>query len=386
MLNINKKRFLNFFEELKTINATPGSGYTRTVFSKEELDVLDWFENKLREYDLYDYTDSVKNIFGKYGDKEETILIGSHLDTVHNGGLYDGALGVLAGLEVLITLKEQQIDLPYSIQLVAFRGEEGNILGGTFGSRAMTNKIDFTSKFLKDLETTDLVESDVRNAHSNLPYKEYLELHIEQGSILESKGLDIGVVTAIAGLRRLLVKVRGKSGHSGTTPMSMRNDALKKANLILTNIYKFSESLDKDTMLTIGELNVLPNQATVIPNEVNFLVEIRSSSEEHLDKYMHQLKELTPEDSQITVIKPANQLDNQIITKLKNTTLNLGYSHMPIISGANHDANSLADLIPVGMIFVPSRDGISHHPDEYTSDEQMIKGANVLLNYLGTIN
>ena len=382
MLKINESRFLGFFEELKSFNDTPDNGYSRTVFSETELLTLRWFEDTLKSYELYDYTDSVKNVFGRYGDKEECILIGSHLDTVHNGGLYDGALGVLAGLEVLISLKEQNVDLPFSVQLVAFRGEEANILGGTFGSRAFTGKVDFTDKFNMDIKSTDLTVEDVKNAYNNDSYKQYLELHIEQGSVLEDTETEIGIVTAIAGLRRLFVKVPGKSGHAGTTPMHSRNDALKKATGLLYDIYQFSETLDKESVLTIGELNIAPNQANVIPNEVNFLVEVRSSTDEKLDAYMNRLSELISYDKEVVIQKPANTLDANVIETLEKTTNALKYTNRRMVSGANHDANSLADNISTGMIFVPSKDGISHHPDEYTEDALLVKGANVLLNYL----
>lgn len=385
MLKINETRFLNFFEELKQFNATPNNGYTRRAFSEEDLNTIQWLEETLKEYDLYSHTDSVKNVFGQYGDKKPYILIGSHLDTVQNGGLYDGALGVLAALEILITLKEKNIDLPFSVKLVAFRAEEANRLGGTFGSHAFTGKIDYTERFLKDIKTTDLTEEDVRNAHCTDDIKAYLELHIEQGAVLEQKNIDIGIVTAIAGLRLLNVKVTGKSDHAGTTPMNMREDALKKATQLLSKIYDFSETLDNNSVLTVGELNVFPNQSNVIPNEVNFFIDFRSNTNEKMDECLKELSRIITEENQMTVDISAKPMDSNVIEGLERTSTELGYSNMRIVSGAGHDANTLSEQTPTGMIFVPSKDGISHHPDEYTSEELLVKGANVMLNYIKSL-
>lgn len=378
-MQINGKRLESLFDEIKQFNDTHGKGYTRRVFSSTEEQTLSWFEKLLKENDLYSHTDEVGNVFGQYGEGKNPILIGSHLDTVQNGGLYDGALGVLSGLEVLLTLKENNIKLNHPIMLVAFRGEEANILGGTFGSRVFAGIFDDKNE---NLEKVGLSKEAVEKTRNQQNYQSYIELHIEQGEVLENENLDIGIVTSIAGLRRYHIEVEGRSGHSGTTPMHLRQDALKLATLELQKIFDFSETLDDQSVLTVGKLNMYPNQANVIPNKVELFVEIRSDAEEKLDQYEETLLNIITSKKKIVVKKHTTKLDKQNIIKLSEVTKELGYTSQQMASGANHDANSVSAIMPASMIFIPSKNGISHHPDEYSSKEQIVKGSNVLLNYI----
>ncbi|MCD8837751.1 M20 family metallo-hydrolase [Mammaliicoccus sciuri] len=378
-MEINDKRLESLFDEIKQFNDTPEIGYTRRVFSSTEEQSLSWFEKILKENNLYSHTDEVGNVFGQYGEGDNPILIGSHLDTVQNGGLYDGALGVLSGLEVLLTLKENNIKLNHPIMLVAFRGEEANILGGTFGSRVFAGIFDEKND---DLEKVGLSKEAILNSRNQQNFQSYIELHIEQGQVLENENLDIGIVTSIAGLRRYRIEVEGRSGHSGTTPMHLREDALKHATAELQKIFEFSGALDDQSVLTVGKLNMYPNQANVIPNKVEMLVEIRSDVEDKLNQYEETLLNMIASKNERVVKKHTTKLDEQNITKLSEVTKKLGYTSKKMASGANHDANSVSTIMPASMIFIPSKNGISHHPDEYSSKEQIVKGSNVLLNYI----
>lgn len=378
-MEINDKRLESLFDEIKQFNDTPEIGYTRRVFSSTEEQSLSWFEKILKENNLYSHTDEVGNVFGQYGEGDNPILIGSHLDTVQNGGLYDGALGVLSGLEVLLTLKENNIKLNHPIMLVAFRGEEANILGGTFGSRVFAGIFDEKND---DLEKVGLSKEAILNSRNQQNFQSYIELHIEQGQVLENENLDIGIVTSIAGLRRYRIEVEGRSGHSGTTPMHLREDALKHATTELQKIFEFSGTLDDQSVLTVGKLNMYPNQANVIPNKVEMLVEIRSDAEDKLNQYEETLLNTIASKNERVVKKQTTKLDEQNITKLSEVTKKLGYTSKKMASGANHDANSVSTIMPASMIFIPSKNGISHHPDEYSSKEQIVKGSNVLLNYI----
>lgn len=378
-MEINDKRLESLFDEIKQFNDTPEIGYTRRVFSSTEEQSLSWFEKILKENNLYSHTDEVGNVFGQYGEGDNPILIGSHLDTVQNGGLYDGALGVLSGLEVLLTLKENNIKLNHPIMLVAFRGEEANILGGTFGSRVFAGIFDEKND---DLEKVGLSKEAILNSRNQQNFQSYIELHIEQGQVLENENLDIGIVTSIAGLRRYRIEVEGRSGHSGTTPMHLREDALKLATTELQKIFEFSGTLDDQSVLTVGKLNMYPNQANVIPNKVEMLVEIRSDAEDKLNQYEETLLNTIASKNERVVKKHTTKLDEQNITKLSEVTKKLGYTSKKMASGANHDANSVSTIMPASMIFIPSKNGISHHPDEYSSKEQIVKGSNVLLNYI----
>ncbi|MCJ1781120.1 M20 family metallo-hydrolase [Mammaliicoccus sciuri] len=378
-MEINDKRLESLFDEIKQFNDTPEIGYTRRVFSSTEEQSLSWFEKILKENNLYSHTDEVGNVFGQYGEGDNPILIGSHLDTVQNGGLYDGASGVLGGLEVLLTLKENNIKLNHPIMLVAFRGEEANILGGTFGSRVFAGIFDEKND---DLEKVGLSKEAILNSRNQQNFQSYIELHIEQGQVLENENLDIGIVTSIAGLRRYRIEVEGRSGHSGTTPMHLREDALKLATTELQKIFEFSGTLDDQSVLTVGKLNMYPNQANVIPNKVEMLVEIRSDAEDKLNQYEETLLNTIASKNERVVKKQTTKLDEQNITKLSEVTKKLGYTSKKMASGANHDANSVSTIMPASMIFIPSKNGISHHPDEYSSKEQIVKGSNVLLNYI----
>ncbi|UTH12019.1 hydantoinase/carbamoylase family amidase [Macrococcoides canis] len=387
MMKINKTRLMKLFEELKEINETPGNGYTRLAFSNYEDQVYQWFESKLKTNDLLLKVDSVGNVFGSYGNSDKSpILIGSHLDTVMNGGLYDGALGVLVGLEVLMTLKENKCAIEHPIVLVAFRGEETNEMGGTFGSRAFAGKINIDTHLSEVMEKLNISSEDLRNAKMQDDFAEYIELHIEQGKILETNKKQIGVVTSIAGLRRYKVSIEGESGHSGTTPMNLRNDALFNSIPLLNNFKSFASKINENSVFTIGKINMMPNQPNVIPRALELIVEIRSSNEVELDTMEEVITDLVEQNPWANIeritVKQSHEMNQKIIDKLVSILENKEITYQQIISGANHDANSLADQLDTAMLFVPSINGISHHPEEYTKEEDIITTSNVLLEYV----
>lgn len=387
MMKINKTRLMKLFEELKEINETPGNGYTRLAFSNYEDQVYQWFESKLKTNDLLLKVDSVGNVFGRYGNSDKRpILIGSHLDTVMNGGLYDGALGVLIGLEILITLKENQYSVERPIVLVAFRGEETNAMGGTFGSRAFAGKINIDNHLSEVMENLKISIDELKRARLKDDYAEYIELHIEQGKILEKNNKQIGIVTSIAGLRRYKVLIKGESGHSGTTPMNLRNDAFFNSIPLLNSFKEFSLKIEENSVFTIGKINMSPNQPNVIPRSLELILEIRSSKEIKLDEMEKEIIDLVKLNPHANIEritkKQCHRMNEKIINQLINILECKEISYQKIVSGANHDANSLADILNTGMLFVPSENGISHHPDEFTNEDDIITGGNVLLEYL----
>src|SRR5699024_4785506 len=274
-MNINIERLHQMLDEVNQITEE-GEGITRLAYSSKEDDALKWFMETCHENSIDTHQDAIGNTFATIGPKDKKgILIGSHLDTVKNGGKYDGALGVVAGLEVLLTFKENNIPLKRPVTVVSFRGEEANILGGTFGSRILCDLIEIDEDFELKLSKTPFNIEQVKNSSGYENYTDYLELHIEQGKTLENKGMQIGVVEAIAGIKRIDVKVIGEAAHSGTMSMRERNDALISTSKLLLEFEKIVNTYGEPYVGTVGELYVSPNLANVVPGEINFVLEVR---------------------------------------------------------------------------------------------------------------
>lgn len=362
-------------------------GYNRIAFSKEETAAIDWLEGMLKKQDIKVRRDSVGNLFARIGPENKTAYaFGSHLDTVKYGGLYDGALGVIVGLECLLHLNRNNVN-DNAYELICFVGEEGNPLGGTFGSRLITGQIDIESLDDKLIESQNMSKDILKKAHNTLDdYSGFIELHIEQGTVLESNDNKIGVVTSIAGIVRNHIKVKGSAGHSGTIPMNNRKDALVMASEIVKYINTEVKRLGEGTVATVGQFEVKPNVVTIVPGEVDMTFEVRSGSSQILKTFPNEIIGWIEEnyDVDITpgVVKPTNKMSKNIIDRIEKAGETLGIGTMGIISGANHDTNTLAPFIETGMIFVPSIDGISHNPLE-NSDWQYIEDAsNIMLETL----
>ncbi len=362
-----------------------GEGVTRLAYTTQEEQALDWFIEKCEEHFIATYRDSMGNVFGTIGknDEEKGILIGSHLDTVKEGGKYDGALGVVAGLEVLMTLKESGTRMNRPVTVVSFRGEEANVLGGTFGSRAFCDLIEFDEAFEEKLEGTPFTLGQIKGAVNYEAYSDYLELHIEQGKSLENSGTEIGVVDAIAGIKRLDVTVHGEAAHSGTMAMGERNDALTQTARLLLEFEKIVKKHGEPNVGTVGALSVHPNLANVVPGRVDFVLEVRGTDistmramTEEFSDYANAHHEVTIKEN---VEKAPSNLSERIINSGEGACIALGLKHKVMMSGANHDANSLSNVMNSGLIFIPCLKGVSHNPKEYAAPEDIGNGANVLL-------
>ncbi|MEH7415761.1 Zn-dependent hydrolase [Neobacillus drentensis] len=384
-LKINVNRVKKHFEELAKINSGR-KGYTRCAYSKEEKEAKHWLVDQMNRLDIPVKLDSVQNVISRMGPaKGPAIAFGSHLDTVIEGGLYDGALGVIAGLEMMEILKEQNIQLPVPIELICFTGEEANPLGGTFGSRAMAGLIDYTPEYEKKLNDLGFNWEDILQAkREKSDFLSFLELHIEQGQVLEAHEQSIGIVTSIAGMIRFQVRVIGKASHSGTTPMNMRNDALLKSAGLIQAVHDIAKEYGETIVATVGEFSIFPNMANVVPGEATLLIEVRGSKREQMKEVEEKINEWIHrnlEDTEITPIveKVPNVMSKSIQDEIEHACIDLGMSYQHMLSGANHDTNSMTHLTETGMIFVPSENGISHHPDEFTSWKEIEDGINVML-------
>lgn len=336
--------------------------------------------------------DAVGNLHGYYPGSDpdaKSIVIGSHLDTVIRGGVFDGMLGVVAGIEVVKQLKENNVRLTHPIELFGFNLEESSVLGGTFGSRCVTGMIDTTvPNFETNLAKFSWTLRDVLASRRDISrYMCYLEYHIEQGDYLDSHQLDIGAVSGIVGIVRYTVKAIGMSNHAGTTMMSNRRDALVAMSKLIVASDKVARELSDELVFTVGKISVQPGQENVIPGVCEATFEFRHMSKAILDEFWAKVQKIAENISECTFLytntcaKYATECDEKLIRIIDGAAKSLGYSHLIMPSGAGHDANAMAhEGVPIGMIFVPSVAGISHHGKELTSEKHVDMGTNVLYN------
>ncbi|KGM44925.1 Zn-dependent hydrolase [Neobacillus niacini] len=392
-------RVESHIDTLSTFTATPGKGTTRLTYSPEDLQARRYIKKKMEEYGLTVREDGFGNIFGKLeGTLKDapSVLVGSHFDSVPNGGSYDGPAGVVAGLEVAALFAENKLTPKYPLEVIALVEEEGSRFGGgLMGSRGMVGLLDeegFNS--LKDKDGIYAVDAMKKiGLDPSLPKKRdpktmkaYLELHIEQGPILEEKGIPIGVVEAIVGLTQLEVTVKGQAGHAGTTPMDRRADALVTAAKMIAQFPELAAAEGEGTVVTTGRLNVFPNGANVIPDRTVFTVDIRSGKEENVLNVIQKVKDIAGFYSkqgievsveQLLYIQP-KEMNKDIVTLLKRKTSELDIPKCSINSGAGHDAMVFSDFTNVGMLFIPSKNGLSHCPEEWSDSRDIANAVQVL--------
>lgn len=397
-MNEIQKRIEQHIETMSEFTSTPKQGITRLTYSNEDLLTRNYIKNKMIEYGLNVTEDGFGNIFGKLdGSLKDapSVMIGSHFDSVPNGGAFDGPAGVVAGLEVAALFFKNKLTPKYPLEIVALIEEEGaRYGGGLMGSRGMFGLLsekEFTQ--LRDKDGITTVEAMKKiGLDPSLPKKRdpktikaFLELHIEQGPILEEKNIPIGVVESIVGLTQLEVTVKGQAGHAGTTPMNRRSDALVTAAKIISQLPDLADG-DDGTVITTGRINVYPNGANVIPDKTVFTIDIRSAKEENVRKVIEKTNQLVQsyvQDGfhisveQLLYMKP-KALNENICSLLKRKSSELKIEHCSINSGAGHDAMVFSDYTDVGMIFVPSREGLSHCPEEWSDSRHLAKAVQIL--------
>jgi hydantoinase/carbamoylase family amidase len=398
---INADRLWADLMALAEIGADPNGGVTRIALSDADQDAHEFLMARMRDAGLKVDVDDAFNVIGtlpaKKPESGQKALIGSHLDTVPNGGKFDGALGVLCALECARTIQEHHIELPWDLEIISFCDEEGGHHAGTVGSRAMTGALapgeiqqmgpDGRPSFYQDLERAggdpDRIGNAARPA-SDIAF--FLEVHIEQGRILESQRADIGVVTAIAGIQRTEVTAKGEAAHAGTTPMKLRKDALVTAAPLFTLLPKWAASRNPDMTATIGQVRLSPGSANVVPGECRFTVELRSQNAGDMQAVQDLLERHAARQSdwrlQPLYRKDPVRLSTPLHDRITLAALREGLAVRNLPSGAGHDAASFAPNVPTGMIFVPCRGGVSHHPDESIDQRHAAAGCQVLLRML----
>lgn len=401
-LRINFERLKEDIEALGKFGRDQNGGITRPSFSRADLEARMWLKERIESAGLVFRQDGVGNIFGLIEGKGKTVMAGSHIDTVINGGMFDGSVGVLSALECLRRLKEEAVELSKPVGLVSFTDEEGNLVGDFLGSRAFVNELNkeelekgitqFGAPLKEILKGTEFTIETILAAHMQAPQIDtYLELHIEQGETLETEDVAIGIVEHIAGKRYRLCSYLGKAEHGGTTPLELRHDAflglsdfaLKATQLVATKYY--------GNMITLGKVRVSPGAFSIVPGLVEFSLDLRSGSKETLEEIENVLLFLAQDIASTRGLFFSSKLvdstnpvspSERTIRILKEECEKLGYTYLLLPSGAGHDAQILASVTDVGMIFIPSIEGISHSPEESIKWEDLEKGANLLLHSL----
>ncbi|WP_041267799.1 hydantoinase/carbamoylase family amidase [Geobacillus genomosp. 3] len=386
--------------ELGEIGKQPGGGVTRLSFTAEERQAKELVASYMREAGLAVYEDAAGNLIGRkegMNPDAPVMLIGSHIDSVYNGGRFDGPLGVLAGIEVVQTMNEQGVRTHHPIEVVAFTDEEGaRFRFGMIGSRAMAGTLPPEALDYRDVEGVSVAEALKRAGFDpdRLPQaarkpgtiKAYVELHIEQGRVLEEAGLPVGIVTGIAGLVWVKFTVEGKAEHAGATPMSLRRDPMAAAAQIMAVIEEEARRTGT-TVGTVGQLHVFPGGINVIPERVEFVLDLRDLQAEVRDRVWGVIAERAQAIAKERNVRVTTELlqdmppvlcSDEVKHAAEAACRKLGYPPFWLPSGAAHDGVQLAPLCPIGMIFVRSQDGVSHNPAEWSTKEDCAAGASVL--------
>lgn len=404
---INSKRFEANFNAISEFGALKGGGLTRLAFSKEDLEARKFLINLIEKNGFKLKIDNVGNIYAIYDEGCEAdakpVCVGSHIDSVPNGGFFDGTLGVMAGLEALSSIKEAGIKLKRPLWLINFCCEESSrFKTATIGSKIISGKLSQQRLHeLKDEDGISLFEamSAAGFKPQNLDeaiLKEnslhaYLELHIEQGPVLERSAISVGVVSGIAAPIRFEITIQGKADHSGATPMNMRSDALLAASHIIIAANKFAKS-KKTAVATVGYVHAKPGVLNVVPGEARLGVDLRDIDKASLEELNLELRNFVGELSrelkfsydirELSSDEPV-KLSEHAINLLEDEAKKLGIKTLTLPSGAGHDAMNLIKLASsVGMLFIPCVDGISHNTKEAINFDDAVFATKILTNAL----
>lgn len=404
MPKTNRTRFLARMAAFAAIGATPAGGVNRqalTALDREARGMLAGLA-KARGFEVYQ--DDIANLFIRRKGRKPDLppfLIGSHLDTQPNGGRFDGALGTLAAIEVLESLEDAGLQTEAAIELVAWTNEEGSRFApGSMGSQAFVSRTIPAATLAavspadgatlaRELAATLRALPSARRRPLGQPISGYLELHIEQGPILERENIPIGVVTAVQGTRWLEVVITGQAGHAGTTPFAARRDPMMATVAGLAALFTQVMPADPDARMTVGRIAAEPGSINAIPAAVRFTVDIRHPALAKIDAIEAQVRAVlgaaaVAHDCTMTVgqlfdMAPA-KFAEPMLQAIEGAARDCGVKHRRIVSGAFHDALFLGRVAPAAMIFVPCRDGISHNESEYVTPDHVALGAEVLLH------
>lgn len=406
-VSVDEARIRTRIERLAAFTE-PDRPYTRRAFTDLYLRARAWLADEFRDAGLEPAVDAGGNLVGRRAGRRadaKVLALGSHIDTVAGGGRFDGVAGVVAALEAVQVLHERGIELAHPLAVYDFLSEEPSDYGAScVGSSALVGAL--TPSLLTGTEphgetlagAIARIGGDPGALGAALPdagkMAAFLELHIEQGPVLEREGVAIGVVEGIVAIQRMDVTVRGKAGHAGTTPMALRHDALVGAAALVQDVWERAReraAADGRFVATVGRLQVIPNGANVVPGEVRLVLEARSPDAAEVEGFLYETRQRAGAraaalglelEAVVTSTAPAVRSDPRLVAALESACDGRGLGYRRLSSGAGHDAMEVAHACPVAMLFVPCAGGLSHHPDERADTSDIAAGAAVLLDAL----
>ncbi len=403
---INSERLLNNIKELGEIGRNGEGILTRLALSETDKEGRDLVISWMREANLDIKIDKIGNIFGVWktleNEEKNPVMIGSHIDSVVNAGIYDGCFGVLSGLEVIRTLQESGFKPKKPIVVGAFTNEEGvryqpDMMGslvyaGGLGVEEALDTIGIDGTRLGD--ELEKIGYNGKNEPGFIKPHAYIELHVEQGPILDSENISVGAVENLQGISWQKIIIEGEANHAGTTPTKMRIDAGLAAAKVITFLRDRANSSKDTTVATVGSIEFEPNLINVIPSKATITVDLRNPNEEMLKADERALKDYLKTLEETDKVKIFTErlvrfepviFDENIVKLIENAAENRGLKCRRMTSGAGHDAQMMARICPTAMIFTPSIDGISHNTKEKTNEEDLISAANILLDVIKEI-
>jgi len=401
-LSINLPRLRANLEELGRIGRDPRGGISRPSFSPADLEARAWLKERIEAAGLAYRCDGAGNQFGLLGQGGPAVAAGSHLDTVRNGGAFDGAAGVLAGLEAVQTIREARLEPALPLAVASFTDEEGHLAGDFLGSRAFTGTLDrgllerpaaaHGAPLAEALAGAGLSLPGLLGAAAEaFPLTAFLELHVEQGSVLDDEGIPVGLVDVISGKRYLACSFQGQAGHAGTVPLELRRDAFLGLADFALRATRHVAARHYGSLVTIGQAGLWPGVFSIVPGRADFTFDFRSRSPETLAALEKELPDLAEEvaagrglrfESRLLDATTPVTVPETLLQVLEEACTARGYARLRLASGAGHDAQILAAKAPTAMIFVPSPDGVSHAPEASVRWDDLEQGANGLLDAL----
>jgi ureidoglycolate amidohydrolase len=409
-LQIDHTRLLGEIETLAGFSEAEAPAVTRIVFSAYDLKAREWLAARCKEADLQIRNDPIGNMFARWVGSDQAapaIGTGSHIDAIPNAGKYDGVVGVLGGLEAIRALQHSGFRPTNSIELLVFTSEEPTRFGiGCLGSRLLSGTLSLDKVVALTDSNGQSVEEVRRNAgffgelcDVKLPanyYRAFVELHIEQGPLLERQRIPLGVVARIAAPASLRIVIEGAGGHAGGVLMADRKDALCAASEIILAIENAARATEMvDTVATVGVCDIFPGAVNSIPSRVHLTVDIRDTNLTRRDELMRTIEQAMRSVAETRQVAVQSQLVNadapaecaaSVIAALEDSCRELELPYLSMVSRAYHDSLFMSRIVPAGMLFIPCREGYSHRPDEYASPEDIARGALVLAHTLAKLS
>ena len=397
LIKANPARMEERIKALGQFGANPEGGVSRVAYSEADIAGRKYVMELMKNAGLEVSIDAAGNLIGKRKGKNSklpTIAFGSHIDSVPGGGNYDGDVGSIGAIECIELMKENNIVTDHPLEVIIFQNEEGGLVGSEAISGILTDEeLSLVSSSGKTLRQGMIdIGGDPTRYHEAARkkgfFKAFLELHIEQGGFLDQEGINIGVVEGIVGIKQWMVTFQGKANHAGTTPMDQRQDAMLAAAKFVVETNRIARSIPGRQVATNGKIKAEPGAPNVIPGKVEMTLEIRDLDFEKMLSVFEKIRKAAETISEETGVQisysPLNEdipavTDKRIQDMIAASAKELGLTFKYMPSGAGHDTQDMARIAPTGMVFVPSKDGISHSPKEFTSAQDMANGASVLL-------